>query len=90
MELFKLTEKNLKESKYKSLLHGKRDLKEMSMINFVNVFINLIDCLLMRHSDDLKHVNKESASKDATNWNLLNALCCYAYFWAFASFLSAK
>lgn len=89
--LFTATEAHLRQSNYKSILHSRKNISELNMINFVLSFINLIECLLKRHSDDLKQDSKEnSETKDSTNWNLLNCICSYAYFWSFTSFISSK
>ena len=52
--LFLETETHLNESQYKSLLHAKTPVKKLSMINYVLSYMNLIDCLLEKHIDDLK------------------------------------
>jgi hypothetical protein len=89
--LFTETEHHLSQSSYKSILHSRKNTHDINMINFVLAFINLIECLLKRHFDDLKQDSKEnSETKDSTNWNLLNCLCSYAYFWSFSSFISSK
>ena len=50
------------ETKYKyltfrSVLHDNIQLGQMSFNNFILSYVNLIDCVLKRYVDDIKHTN---------------------------------
>ncbi len=52
--LFLETETHMNGSMYKSILHSKILINKLNMVNYVLTFMQLIDCLLEKHIEDLK------------------------------------
>lgn len=48
----------IEELSFKSILHGNVSLSKISFKNFILAYINMLDCLLYQHIEDLKKFNE--------------------------------
>lgn len=82
--LFTELEKNFKQLTFKSVLHGNTNINQMSYNSFIFSYINMIDCLLKRYIDEIKHMNQETG---AQNWKLIKLICIYGLYWSIGMFI---
>jgi hypothetical protein len=75
---------DFKSLSYKSMLHGNIFLKDMSFLNFILSYSNIIDCLIKKHHEELKLNNED----DVSNWKCLLSISAYAFFWSIANYLT--
>ena len=57
---FKELSDSMESFSYRSVLHGNRFISEISFMNFIAAYVNLLDCLFHHYIDELKQFNEGS------------------------------